>query len=451
MTDRLLRAFPGLLGAFFGFTLLKFGNPPILEKWVEAPGNIYEFFLGTPWPIAWAYMPLAVISFFGLVIAAQKGQTRSSAPHWLIILPVAWLAWQAVATSQSVSPELSWATLKHFVACTVCFYLGFFSLRRVDRLGSFWVGPVCAFLIVLAIGWEQHFGGLEATRKFFFQEIYPKLRTVPPEYLKKISSDRVFSTLFYPNALAGALLLFLPVVCTLIAQARHLFTFPARCLLMGLVGIGALGCLYWSGSKGGWLIMLLIALLALLQLRLAKGLRFGLLAAVMLVGLAGFLLKYASFFQQGATSISARADYWQAAFKTAAEHPWVGTGPGTFLVPYEKIKRPESEITRMVHNDYLEQASDSGWLGFAAYVAFVVTGLVATAPVAFCKVSSELSNPARANWLTFSVWLGLFGWATQGIFEFGLYIPALAWPTFALFGLVLGRLPNPIDKPLGHP
>jgi hypothetical protein len=38
------------------------------------------------------------------------------------------------------------------------------------------------------------------------------------------------------------------------------------------------------------------------------------------------------------------------------------------------------------------------------------------------------------DWQTFSVWLGVLGWSLQGLLEFGLYIPALAWPAFALLG-----------------
>ena len=35
----LLRVFAGLFGGFLGLVLLKFGNPPIMEKWVTTPTN----------------------------------------------------------------------------------------------------------------------------------------------------------------------------------------------------------------------------------------------------------------------------------------------------------------------------------------------------------------------------------------------------------------------------
>ena len=38
----------------------------------------------------------------------------------------------------------------------------------------------------------------------------------------------------------------------------------------------------------------------------------------------------------------------------------------------------------------------------------------------------------------FAIWLGVLGWSLQGLFEFGLYIPALAWPAFTFLGWLLG-------------
>jgi len=35
----------------------------------------------------------------------------------------------------------------------------------------------------------------------------------------------------------------------------------------------------------------------------------------------------------------------------------------------------------------------------------------------------------------------------QGLFEFGLYIPGLAWTTFVLLGWLLARVPDRRDQP----
>ena len=438
----LQRLFALAFGAFLGLGLLKFGNPPIMEKFVAAPTNAWEFVLNTPWPISWAYLLLAPIAVTGLLVAKWDTQT----PRWLIVLPLAWVVWQALASTHSISPPLSRPTLQHFVGCVVCFYLGLFSLSRVRSLGLFWFPIVCSFVIVLAQGWQQHFGGLERSRQYFFTYVYPHMPDVSPEYLKKLASTRIFSTLFYPNALAGALLLLLPSVLTLIWQARRNLTAGARGFLFAAVGIGALACMVWSGSKGGWLLFLLLGLIALLQLPFSKAFKLTLISVVVVLGLAGFFWKYASFFQKGATSVSARFDYWSAAARTAMANPLFGTGPGTFALPYQKMKRPESEMARLAHNDYLEQASDSGIPGFLAYaclIAFVTfyTGRHFLRPQKHPSAAAgEPQTPAFRNWPLFAVWLGLLGWALQSFLEFSLYIPALAWPAFTFMGLLSGQL-----------
>ena len=425
-----LSIFAGLFGAVLGLTLVKFGNPPIMERFVTAPAEFWEFLLGYPWPIAWAYGLLVLVGVAGIRVA----RWNSAAPRWLIALPLVWLVWQFFAGAQSVDPEMTRPTLKHFAACVLCFYLGYFSLIRVRRVGLFWLGLLGAFLLVLAFGWEQRFGGLRESRRYFFLYVYPQMKEVPPEYLKRISSDRIFSTLLYPNALAGVLILLLPATLAALWHLRKLFTASARWFLIGAVGTAGLACLYWSGSKGGWLLMLALGLATLLRVPFSRRLKIAVVTGVLLIGLAGFFWRHAGFFQKGATSVSARFDYWRAAAQTVREKPVFGTGPGTFAIAYQKVKRPESEMARLVHNDYLEQASDSGVPGFVAYAVFIVTALAWSFP----RAGGDRSA-GPADWQTFAVWLGVLGWGLQGFVEFGLYLPALAWPAFTLLGWLLGR------------
>src|SRR5271157_5116917 len=138
------RLFAVSFGAFLGVTLLKFGNPPILEKWVTAPSNVFEFLLGYPWPIAWAYGLLGVVAALGLMTA----HWRIGVPRWLCAIPLVWLLWELLAATQTVAPGLSRPTVVHFVACMVCFYLGFFSLSRIPTIGGFWLGLLVGFLLV---------------------------------------------------------------------------------------------------------------------------------------------------------------------------------------------------------------------------------------------------------------------------------------------------------------
>jgi O-antigen ligase len=155
-------------------------------------------------------------------------------------------------------------------------------------------------------------------------------------------------------------------------------------------------------------------------------------------GLAGFFWTYSSFFKRGAPSVGARFDYWRGALQATAARPIAGYGPGAFAVPYSEFKAPESEMARLVHNDYLQQASDSGLPGFALYVSFVFLALWAAQKSA--RLVDILSIEDRL--VRFAAWLGLCGWALHSFMEFNLYVPAIAWTAFAILGWLCGQPPK---------
>ena len=134
-------------------------------------------------------------------------------------------------------------------------------------------------------GLEQHFGGLEATRQYVRSQ--PNWQQLPAEYLRKLESNRIFSTLVYPNALAGAMVLLLPMGLTGLWRLSARLSVVTRWTLVGVLGLSGLGCLYWSGSKSGWLIALVMGLVAFLRLKLRRAAKVWIVGAVLVVGLAG--------------------------------------------------------------------------------------------------------------------------------------------------------------------
>lgn len=421
--DKWAKIFATLFGAFLGLSLLKFGTPSVMDRFIEMPTSGMEWVVFV-WPLRIAYPLVGLLVLAGL--AAIKW--RSFGPRWLIFMPLVWLAWQGIAATRSIDSNLTAGVLTHFTICLLCFYLGLLCLNR-DDLAKFFLGPIIvAFGVMLAVGLEQHFGGLQQTRDYFWTYIYPTLPNVPPEYIKKMKSNRIFSTVFYPNAFAGALLLLTPALLAWVWQAKERFTGGARSFLCGVIALGAAACLYWTGSKGGWLLALLVGFVVLLHQKLSKGLKLLLIVSLLVAGGAGFYWKNREYVQRGATSVVARFDYWQAAWQTALSKPVFGTGPGTFAIAYEAVKKPESEMARLTHNDYLQQASDSGFSGLITYATFIGGMLW----VGYRRLDW------RKTTITCGVWLGLIAWAAQSAIEFTLYIPSLAWTAFALGGWLLG-------------
>jgi hypothetical protein len=414
--------FAGAFGGLLGLGLLKFGNPVILDHLMEPPKDWLEAVYVT-WPSAWGYGLLFAV----VLVGAPLVRLRTATPKWLIALPLVWLGWQFLSSTQTVDAQLTRVTLLHFTACVCCFFLGLFILSRVENMKYFWAALLLAMGVVIWMGFEQHFGGLEETRRYIWNEIYnhPERPLPSPEFLGKIKSDRIFATLAYPNTLAGVLILTLP---PLLAALWQLTMALPRVLRLGLVG-ALLACglatMYWSGSKAGWLIAVVMASVPLFNLSWPRTAKLAVIALLFIGGFTGLFLKYRSYFEKGATSAGARMDYWKAAWTTASTNPMLGTGPGTFQRSYIRLKPPQAEMTRLTHNDYLEQASDSGWPGFLTFCAFV-------------WISMLRSYRQRGDAIQFFVWLGLFGWTLQSFVEFGLYIPAISWTAFALLGWLLG-------------
>ena len=464
------RVFLILTGVWLFTALFLFGNPVILDylhppKSVilsgESPSNVLRY-LGIL-----AVLGLACVLGFSR-LAKPKLRLPAGVPKWLAWLPAAWLGWQLLSFLQTENQAMSQATVIHFASCLAAFYLGLFVLGRMRLAKLALWGATLGLMLNLADACIEKFGGLEQTRnniiaqiesgkldpatlpakardagKTIPPEIEKQILTLPPgtaakvrqlpiELVKRMYSTRLYGRMFYPNALAGLILLLLPVsLALLLGQGR--WRMPRAALALGLAAVG-LACLYWSGSKAGWLIAIALLGAWFLHLPVPKKLKLSLAGAAMVLGLAGFAVKYADYFDRGATSVGARFGYWSAAAQTVMKEPLLGTGPGTFQIAYKRHRAPGAEPTRLTHNDYLQQASDSGWPGFALYAAFI-------GGAAWVLARRRLGDP-----LLIAVRLGLLAWALQGFVEFGLYIPALAWPAWLMLGWLLTAPTNQFDK-----
>jgi O-antigen ligase len=418
-----------LLGGLLGLTVAKFGNPALLDHLTTPPTNLFEWLYFT-WPLRWAYFLVVVVTLACLPALRWP----PAVPRWLAMLPAVWLVWQGVASIGTVDAHLTRITLPYLASAAVCYYLGLAALRDGWRSRAFWGPYLAGFLFMLLVGFQQQFGGLEATREQILSQ--PGWEKLPPEFLKRINKLRVFATLLYPNALAGVLLLLLPAMTVATWRMLRFLTRPTRLLLSGAVAAGGLACLYWSRSKAGWLVLL--AMLGVLFWRLPVGRprwKAIFIGILLVAGLGAFFLRFSGYFAQGAPSVSARLDYWRAAVQTVADHPLAGSGPGTFQREYERRKPPEAEMARLAHNDYLQQASDTGLPGALLYATLVW---------------GTLAWLARRCWrepFRFAVWLGLLGWALQSCVEFGLYLAPIGWAAFLLLGALSADPPPPAENP----
>lgn len=441
------------LGLFLGLTVLKFGNPVILDGRIIAPTTLADLLsVGLPWPTRWGNWLMLALAAIGAVIGFAH-RNRQVLGRRLTLLPLGWFAWQCVSATQTVDGELTATTLLHFVAVLAAYFLGALVVPAKRGLSLLLVGLLAALAFCLVRAVNQRLVEFPQDRITLVDGERTGWTNFPPEVLlqmkaealvlttngvdianpvivAKLTKGRVHGTLVYPNALAGILLLLGPLALVLAAcgtaTLRPLTRWSVVGITVFLIGAG----LFWTGSKSGWLIALGAGGLWLLRLPWAPRLKAIAVVAVVAGGLVVFGVRFRIYFAAGATSVGARFDYWRAAVQTTGERPLLGTGPGTFQRPYARLKAPESEMARLTHNDYLEQFSDSGIPGGVLFLAWIGLMMLTLGR----RVWIAGTDP-----LNFALFVGLVGWFAQGFTEFGLYIPALAWTAFTLAGTLLAR------------
>jgi len=452
-----------VFGAFLGLCLLKFGNPVILARQLPPPQSWDELW-NHPWPPSWSWTGLLLLTALALpLLTCRLRWRRMPLPPLLWIPAIGWFTWQAVAHASTVDATLGGMTLAQFTGVLACYFVGAALVSDASALRWVLIGLIAALCICLMRAATQRWVEFPADHALLVEGQRTGWTNFPPAIVEtmrregtivntngvdianpmillKLERGRVHGTLVYPNALAGAVLLLLPLSLVTISAVTQDQRTSIRVAALGTLLFLGLGGLVWSGSKSGWLIAL--GMVAVGLLRFPWGRRWARIAipVVLALGLVSFGLRFERYFRQGATSVGARMDYWSAAVQATSERPLTGTGPGTFQRPYARLKSPEAEMARLVHNDYLEQFSDSGIPGGIAYLVWILAWMLRSGRRAL----------AGADTLWFAVALGCTAWLCQGLTEFALYVPALAWTAFLLIGATSAAV-EPTPSPIPHP
>ena len=446
---------------FSAFAFWKFGNPIILDSKITPPNSFSEAWIDF-WPTHWANWILLPLAIAGAILAFAR-KSRWPQTKWLCLLPLLWFGWQLFSATQTVDSDLTTTTLWQFFGCAASYFLGAFLFGDKRTLNFLLIGILAAFTFCLVRAIDQRIFEFPQSRQMLLEDERAGWTNVPsemflqmkqdgvvittngvgvanPAILAKFSKGRVNGTLVYPNALAGIILLLFPISLALAFNSTRQMKWPIHFAAIALTLF--LGCsgFFWTGSKLGWLIAIAIGGLCLFRLNWSTRLKFISSGLIIFIGLGIFAVRFQNYFAAGATSVGARFDYWRAAVQTTSKNPLLGTGPGTFQRPYAKIKSSDAEMARLTHNDYLEQFSDSGIPGGIFYASWIF--------LALAIIGRRIWK--SGDQITFAIFAGLLGWFVQGIGEFSLYVPALAWTAFTLLGYSLALTANQFDKKSTH-
>jgi tetratricopeptide (TPR) repeat protein len=152
-------------------------------------------------------------------------------------------------------------------------------------------------------------------------------------------------------------------------------------------------------------------------------------ALVLLLGVVVALARHGGLLHFGTESLESRTDYWRGAIRIIRDHPWIGTGPGTFGSIYPMYKTALTEEAAAVHNNFLQMWSDSGVLAFVAFAALWVMAV---------RDSIRLARKRAGDVAAAAICGALVGWTVHGLVDFDLYAPGVALPVFVLLGTLQG-------------
>lgn len=403
---------------------LKFGTPVILQSHVQPPGNIAEW-LFYSWPNEMA----VILIFTGFVWLVLDPQRMLARVDLLFVLPLMFLLTQALAAPTSICRQTTIDTLMLFATCALLFYVGAWYVRDGAATARIFGGLALATLLVCVLALEQHFGGLEESRKQ--AAMYLDASKVPKDLLLRMTSNRVFASFVYPNALAGFLVIsFMPTLAWIGFRARGWGRSMKWAALVFAAGV-MMFCLVLTGSRGGFAAFAAMALTALWCgiSRLGRRLAVAVLCLLLVLVAVFVAAERGGLIHLGAQSLEARTDYWRGAIAIVRDHPWVGTGPGTFGSIYPKYKTALTEEAQAVHNNYLQIWSDSG---VAAFIAFALLWIVAV------RDAFRLTRRRKGDAAAIAICGALVGWAVHGLVDFDLYVPGIALPVFILLGSIQG-------------
>ncbi|NOX98082.1 MAG: tetratricopeptide repeat protein [Nitrospirae bacterium] len=314
-------------------------------------------------------------------------------------------------------------------------------------------------VLVSLYGIYQHYWGLEQTRQMLRMHDIGRL---PPNFLARLETNKVFSTFVFPPALAGYLIIILPLALVLFFYVKSVW---GRILLGLTLGIGWL-CLYFTYSKGGW-VSFIFSLAFLFFILGRKHRRLFFVSFLIVIGLFLLLLfsgilPYVN--SQGfMDSFRVRVEYWKGGLAMLKDYFLFGSGLGTFGSLYAKYKLVGAEETQLAHNNYLQIWIETGILGIISFLwlwgAFLKAGwrtvkdkLISVPGFQRSSQEEEILAPlsstpiplrARVDTgnlqksMVVGLYIGVVAFLIHSLVDFDLYVQGIATYIWLFMGMVI--------------
>lgn len=308
-------------------------------------------------------------------------------------------------------------------ALFVSVIFSFEKLKSLLMLHRYLIG-LMAFVVGISLSKEEKFkiiyaviltgviiGSLAIYQYFFgFQYIIDYINKqgiadfISIDYL---SQKRVFFPFVTPNALAGYLIMILPLVLILKEKSKWLMLFIISLALLFTKSFGAFFSLFVGGG---------------LYLCLKKDMtkkEFTWLAIIEFIAVVIFILRQVTAKTQflPTFSFARRLSYWQDALRIILAFPLVGLGIGNFNLP----------LSRYAHNIFLQIWAEMGILGLVSFTWLIVE-----------VIKSALKNMATSNNKNYIPLLltAIIIFLIHNLLDFTFFLPEIA----TIWWLILGEI-----------
>lgn len=235
--------------------------------------------------------------------------------------------------------------------------------------------------------------------------------------------------------------------------------YPAKTLL-GFAALLSLTSLLLSGSRGG-LVSLLVEAVVLVGVvvksvpgvhrrHLVATIGIGIIAVDLLffwlapTYITRHLKSTVAVVSSPEVSMGDRLKVSEDALRIFLDHPWLGTGLGTFEEAFPQYQSFPSDLEwDHAHNDFAEALSETGLAGGILIAIALFLGL----RTAFGSLSSRLTT--EEGWIQLGATIGCCGLLVHSFVDFNLHIPANAlWFSVALAIATFRREPQKLPSPI---
>jgi len=250
------------------------------------------------------------------------------------------------------------------------------------------------------------------------------------------------------NHYAGLMEMLIPLA---VAGALPAIRKHPSAVLLGFVALIPIASLLLSGSRGGFISLVVEVLLAAILIFFCGSRRARKPAAVGgLAMIAALMLFFWMAPRQVAERLATVADATHSPELALADrlapahdslrifraHPWVGAGLGSFETVFPQYQSFASDLTwDHAHNDYAEALAETGIVGGA----LILFSLGLFFRLAFRNLRDRLWH--REGWLPIGAAIGCCGLLVHSLVDFNLHIPAnAAW--FAVCAAIATCVPK---------